>query len=203
MGKPKRNRPFELIQRLGVFFLFLHLGAGTETVAASTKKQGAAKKAATHEEKSLPREIYSAMEPEPGPGNKGVQKQTLKQLDSYEPVPAAQREPITRRLKLIERLIREHGRAYDFRTITIAELTAILNHLEHPSKSRAASSRAQETEELNASSETSASEPTPPEPPKKKIHLPELNHTRPEAPPEDSEAEESSDAGTATIHSNH
>jgi hypothetical protein len=200
MGNWKRNSPLKLVRKTGLILLSLHLAAEVEVLAASAKKT---QKSPAHEEKSALREIYSAMEPEPGPGNKGIQKQTLKQLDSFEPVPSAQREPITRRLKLIERLIREHGRAYDFRTITIAELTAILHHLEHPSKSRAVSTPAQDSDEMHPSSAASQGEPEPPEPPKKKIHLPELNQSRPEAPPEDSETEESSDAGTATIHSNH
>jgi len=186
--------------------VILHTGSGPLAHATPASHPAVAKKSkksGVQEEKGAPREIYSAMEPEPGPGSKGVQKQTLKQLDSYEPVPSAQREPITRRLKLIERLIREHGRAYDFRTITIAELTAILQYLESPARGRGAAPRSDDLAETRTQPEDSHGEPQPPEPPKKKIHLPELNHSRPEAPPEEPELEESSDSGTATIHSTH
>jgi hypothetical protein len=133
------------------------------------------------QEKTTAREIYSAMEPEPGPGSKPLKKLALKQIDSFDPVPKAQREPITRRLRLIERLVLEYGRAYDYRAVTIAELTAILTSLE---KSGANQDLRQVAEPQG--SEFGLSE-TPPDPPTKKIHLPELNPSRPIAPAEDTE----------------
>lgn len=148
------------------------------------KTNHSTKKKATHPaetEKTTAREIYSAMEPEPGPGAKTPQKQTLKQIDSFDPVPNAQREPITRRLRLIERLIRDFGRAYDYRAVTIAELTAILASLE---KSGGSNEPQKNPEAL--STDLESDEPSPPPPPKK-IHLPELNTSRPAAPAEDSE----------------
>ncbi len=50
-------------------------------------------------------------------------------MGAFDPVPEPQKEPVIRRLYLVEKLIREHGRAYDYRTITYSELLAILNQL--------------------------------------------------------------------------
>ena len=51
---------------------------------------------------------------------------------AYEPVPSEKRDYLARRLQVIERLIREHGRAYDYRIHTTAELEKILHKLEQP-----------------------------------------------------------------------
>ena len=48
----------------------------------------------------------------------------------YDLVPAKQTESIARRLVLVDRLIREFGRAYDYRIHTVKELETILNDLE-------------------------------------------------------------------------
>ncbi len=53
-----------------------------------------------------------------------------KGLEAFDPVPADQVDPIVKRLKLVDRLIREHGRAYDYRIHTVRELEQILSALE-------------------------------------------------------------------------
>ena len=174
----------------------IHAASHQET-HDSTGVHAAKKKApqSQEQEKNTTREIYSAMEPEPGPGSKTPQKQTLKQIDSFDPVPSAQREPITRRLRLIERLIREYGRAYDYRSVTIAELTAILTSLE-----KSGASLAREKSPETQGSEFDSGE-TPPPPPPRKIHLPELNTSRPVAPAEDSESGEPSPESSEGVDS--
>ena len=49
---------------------------------------------------------------------------------SFDPVPENQREPIARRLKLVNALIEKYGRAYDYRVHTARELQDILNQLD-------------------------------------------------------------------------
>lgn len=51
---------------------------------------------------------------------------------AYEPVPSDKRDSLARRLQIVERLIREHGRAYDYRIHTSSELETILRRLEQP-----------------------------------------------------------------------
>ncbi len=51
--------------------------------------------------------------------------------DRFDSVPHEHVESIARRLKIIEKLIVEYGRAYDYRTHTTQELQAILNDLSH------------------------------------------------------------------------
>ncbi len=51
---------------------------------------------------------------------------------AYEPVPSDKRDSLARRLQIVERLIREHGRAYDYRIHTLSELETILRRLEQP-----------------------------------------------------------------------
>ncbi len=131
------------------------------------------------------REIYSAMEPEPTAGSRTPKKQTLKNVDQFETVPASQREPISRRLKLIEKLIVEHGRAYDYRTVTIAELNAILQHLNSPGT---------RPERLRSAEEPSDEDGGTPAAKKAKIQIPDLTANRPEAPPEESTESEEPEA---------
>lgn len=50
----------------------------------------------------------------------------------YDPVPADQVDALSKRLKLVEELIRKHGRAYDYRTLTIKELEALIEGLSAP-----------------------------------------------------------------------
>jgi len=47
----------------------------------------------------------------------------------FDSVPPEQRALIAQRLALIEKLILEQGRAYDYRTLTVAQLVAIAEHL--------------------------------------------------------------------------
>lgn len=49
---------------------------------------------------------------------------------AYDPVPASQAEPIIKRLKLVEELIRKYGRAYDYRNHTLKQLEGVLASLE-------------------------------------------------------------------------
>jgi len=76
------------------------------------------------------REVYPAKEVERG-AFQTARKATDKpqHLESYDSVIQPQREPVIRRLYLTEKLIREHGRAYDYRSITYAELLEILKQL--------------------------------------------------------------------------
>jgi hypothetical protein len=159
-----------------------------DSAAANTKSQE--RKASQKKTDSVrTREIYSAMEPEPGPGSRQTKKQTLKNLEAFDPVPAAQREPISRRLKLIEKLIVEHGRAYDYRAVTLAELNAILAQLNSPG----APQRQGGIKEEHASEEDAPSDTSDIQTPKKKIQIPNLAEHRPEAPSEDSS--ETSESG--------
>ena len=48
----------------------------------------------------------------------------------YDSVPGAQAEPLLRRLRLVEELIAKYGRAYDYRTLTVTQLQAILGELD-------------------------------------------------------------------------
>ncbi len=48
----------------------------------------------------------------------------------FETVPDPQRDSIAQRLELVERLIRDHGRAYDYRVMTVAQLEKTLAELD-------------------------------------------------------------------------
>src|SRR5262249_42158984 len=48
----------------------------------------------------------------------------------YDPVPVGQAEPLSRRLRLVDEMIRKYGRAYDYRIHTVKELEAILADLD-------------------------------------------------------------------------
>ena len=50
--------------------------------------------------------------------------------DRFDSVPADQRGLIARRMEIAEKLIREYGRAYDYRVVTLAELEKIQSELE-------------------------------------------------------------------------
>jgi len=158
---------------------------------AGTTGKGKVASAPKKSEPIRTREIYSAMEPEPGPGAKLPKKQTLKNLDQFDAVPAAQREPITRRLRLIEKLLLEHGRAYDYRSVTIAELNAILSHLDSP-QGRVRGADPKPESDDGTQTDLNHQEP------KKRIQLPSLTENRPEAPPEE-ETEPSAEEGEAPL----
>jgi hypothetical protein len=64
-----------------------------------------------------------------------AQTQTPTKEPSFDPVPQDQAELIARRLQLIDQLIRRHGRAYDYRTLTVRQLESILARLEADSTS--------------------------------------------------------------------
>lgn len=53
-----------------------------------------------------------------------------KRRDGYERVPEEHVDSIANRLLLVERILRRHGRAYDYRTLTNRELLAIWQNLE-------------------------------------------------------------------------
>jgi hypothetical protein len=56
--------------------------------------------------------------------------QTPAEKAKFEPVPPDQVDSIARRLKLVENLLRKHGRAYDYRIHTLKELESIQASLE-------------------------------------------------------------------------
>ena len=49
---------------------------------------------------------------------------------SFDVVPTSQTEPFIRRLKLAEALLTRHGRAYDYRAMTVVELQHVLDKLD-------------------------------------------------------------------------
>jgi hypothetical protein len=69
----------------------------------------------------------AAPEPTPAPALKSA---APADRGAYDPVPSNQRASIAKRLKIVERLILEHGRAYDYRIHTLAELELLLRKLE-------------------------------------------------------------------------
>ena len=90
-----------------------------------------------------PQETYPAFEPgteEAAPRLSTSQKNSTRpspapasvneKKEGFELVPANQAEPIIHRLKIVEELIRKHGRAYDYRMHTIKELQSILSQLD-------------------------------------------------------------------------
>jgi hypothetical protein len=48
----------------------------------------------------------------------------------FDPVPQPQRDGIARRLGLVEEILRKHGRAYDYRSLTVRDLETILAELD-------------------------------------------------------------------------
>jgi hypothetical protein len=68
--------------------------------------------------------------PKPSPaGSQGQAQAKTFTAPPYESVPDDQRELIARRLTLVSQLILEHGRAYDYRALTLAQLEALVGHL--------------------------------------------------------------------------
>lgn len=61
-------------------------------------------------------EVYPAVEREPPAPTPAI---------PFDPVPSQHRDSIAARLRIVETLIREHGRAYDYRTLTTQELQAL------------------------------------------------------------------------------
>jgi hypothetical protein len=171
-------------------WVFISLCAVQADASPKVKKTPAAPQKKTEPVRT--REIYSAMEPEPGPNARLPKKQTLKNLDQFDAVPASQREPVSRRLRLIEKLLLEHGRAYDYRSITIAELNAILSHLDSPQGRVRPHGQSHESQE-ESSSEQAIEES------KKKVQLPSLTENRPEAPPETPEDEGHEESDSAPL----
>jgi hypothetical protein len=57
---------------------------------------------------------------------------------SFDIIPASQTEPFIRRLKLAEALLTRHGRAYDYRAMTVPELQRILDKLDSDSQKQSA-----------------------------------------------------------------
>jgi hypothetical protein len=49
---------------------------------------------------------------------------------SYDPVPSGEEDAVAARLQIVDKLIREFGRAYDYRSHTLKELEGILAQLE-------------------------------------------------------------------------
>jgi len=110
--------------------------------------------------KHKPAEVYAAVEDDDGPPSslrvtttttvQASPSQTKKESiaparssPNYDSVPLNQRESIARRLKLIEQLVREYGRAYDYRSHTNQDLEKILAQLETPPAPPAAETRTQ------------------------------------------------------------
>jgi hypothetical protein len=48
----------------------------------------------------------------------------------FDSVPSGQADAISKRLRLVERLLTKYGRAYDYRTLTVKDLESILAYLE-------------------------------------------------------------------------
>jgi hypothetical protein len=55
---------------------------------------------------------------------------TSEEKGAYTPVPSDQRDSIANRLKLVEQLLRRHGRAYDYRIHTTQDLSQLLTKLD-------------------------------------------------------------------------
>lgn len=134
--------------KTGVLGIVLGLALGGSSSEASilkskkTKPEAAAPKA----------EVYSALDsdgaPEPielmpplnqpqntqaAPSTKVASRASAArgtQMVKYESVPNSQRDSISKRLKIIDRLVTDYGRAYDYRNHTTQELEAILERLD-------------------------------------------------------------------------
>ncbi len=93
------------------------------------QSSGMGDEATTTEAAAAKMEVYPAFEAEPrGTSRKG--KTEVPHLQDFDPVPDHQREPVIRRLKMIERLIRDYGRAYDYRELTTQDLSTIIQALD-------------------------------------------------------------------------
>lgn len=57
-------------------------------------------------------------------------KAPVQKNSSYDPVPSDQVNPVVRRLRLVEEIVRKHQRAYDYRMLTTRDLESILASLE-------------------------------------------------------------------------
>jgi hypothetical protein len=66
----------------------------------------------------------------PSPSERKAQNRSTATQEKFDPVPAEQVGLIVKRLRIVERLLREHGRAYDYRSHTLRELEEILNRLQ-------------------------------------------------------------------------
>jgi hypothetical protein len=67
----------------------------------------------------------------PFPNFESVEPLVIGSTERFESVPHEHVESIAGRLKIVEKLITEYGRAYDYRMHTTQELQAILNQLSH------------------------------------------------------------------------
>lgn len=72
-------------------------------------------------------ESYSAIVPD-------IAVQKTDKRVSYDPIASEHRDSIANRLKLVEILVREYGRAYDYRVLTTQELEAIVADLRNRPK---------------------------------------------------------------------
>ena len=77
--------------------------------------------------------------PDPTPSSTGQQKAPAAQDSStkvagFDPVPQQQQQSVAGRLKIVEKLILDYGRAYDYRTYTTQQLEAILLKLQSENK---------------------------------------------------------------------
>ena len=70
-------------------------------------------------------------------------------MATFDTVPADQAESISRRLALVEVLIRKYGRAYDYRSHTLHELQSILEQLDNAVATSASMSAIPSTEVQN------------------------------------------------------
>jgi hypothetical protein len=101
------------------------------TPALAAKKKGPEVYAATEDDGgNAPISLPAKPAPAPRKAVKAVEPDLTELREAYDPVPSDQKDSIVRRLKLIEKIIREHGRAYDYRIHTNTELEAILAKLE-------------------------------------------------------------------------
>jgi len=123
---------------------------GVPTAFSAVKKSG--DRPSTERRREKP-EIYSAVEDgeetiktapaiaqpvaAPMPERPQIVEQSLQKKVSFtsqlpavfDPVPAKYVDTVAKRLDLVARLIREHGRAYDYRVLTAKELEQILSSL--------------------------------------------------------------------------
>ena len=113
-------------------------------------------------------------------------------MSNYDAVPAEQIEPLAKRLKLVEAIMRLHGRAYDYRVITIHDLELILASLEPvPKKDTETKAGAAAGIAAPSQSDSASLVPAPSTPPS-----PDLGSETPKVEANDS-GEESSDNGNA------
>ena len=65
----------------------------------------------------------------PAPKSPRAEPKASFKAPPFDSVPTEHRASIAKRLALIEGLLLEHGRAYDYRTLTLAQLQALVDHL--------------------------------------------------------------------------